>query len=137
MSSKCLVHKRFEPEFKKGIRLVEKLGRHPVEVARDVDVSATTVRRWIREYGTKGNSAFPEKGNLHPADEETLKTKKANQGSRRGERHSQKSYGHLRQGREISCLFIKGHRSAFSVTATPVLDISCYAKERMYLQKTV
>ena len=75
--SESKFHKKFDPEFKKEIvRLVEELGRSPVEVAKDIDVSATTVRRWIREYGTQGDLALPGKGNLHPADEETRRMKK-------------------------------------------------------------
>ncbi len=69
--------KRFDPEFKKEmVRLVEELGKSPVEVAKDIDVSPTSVRRWIKEYGTSGDAAFPGKGKLHLADEEARKMKK-------------------------------------------------------------
>ena len=70
-------HKRFDPEYKKEIvRLVEELGKSPVKVAKDIDVTPTTVRRWVQQYGTNGNTAFPGKGKLHPEDEEMRKIKK-------------------------------------------------------------
>jgi transposase len=55
---------------------LKSLGGLLSKYAKDIDVSVTTVRRWIKEYGTKGDLAFPGKGNLHPADEETRRMKK-------------------------------------------------------------
>lgn len=72
-------HKRFDPEYKKEIvRLVEELGKSPSEVAKDVGVTSTSIRRWVQQYGTHGNASFPGKGNLHPEDEEMRKLKKRN-----------------------------------------------------------
>lgn len=67
-------HKQFDPEYKKEmVRLVEELGRSPVDVAKDIGVTATSVRRWVKQYGSQGQASFPGKGNLHPADEEARK----------------------------------------------------------------
>jgi transposase len=75
--SESKYNKRFDPDYKKDIvRLVEELGKSPVQVAKDIGVTTTTIRRWVKEYGTHGNKAFPGKGNLHPADEEMRKLKK-------------------------------------------------------------
>ncbi len=63
-------HKQFDPAYKKEmVRLVEELGKSPADVAKDIGVTATSVRRWVRQYGHQGEAAFPGKGNLHPADE--------------------------------------------------------------------
>ncbi len=72
-------HKRFDSEYKKVIvRLVEELGKSPVEVAKDINVSAQSVRCWVQQYGTHGSAAFPGKGKLHPEDKEMRKLKKRN-----------------------------------------------------------
>lgn len=65
-------HKQFEPGFKKEmVRLVQELGRSPVEVAKEIGITATSMRRWIKEYGNEADPrVFPGKGNQHPADEE-------------------------------------------------------------------
>ena len=77
--SESKYHKRFDPEYKKEIvRLVEELGKSPVEVAKDINVSTQSVRRWVKQYGTHGSDAFPGKGKLHPEDEEIRKLKKCN-----------------------------------------------------------
>lgn len=70
-------HKQFDPEYKKEmVRLVEELGKSPVKVAKDIGVTATSVRRWVKQYGSQGKDSFPGKGNLHPADEEARKRDK-------------------------------------------------------------
>jgi transposase len=70
-------HKQFDPEYKKEmVRLVEELGKLPVKVAKDIGVTATSVRRWIKQYGSKGNDSFLGKGNLHLADEAARKRDK-------------------------------------------------------------
>lgn len=77
--SESKYHKKFDPEYKKEmVRLIEELGKSPVEVAKDIGVTSQSVRRWVQQYGTHGNTAFPGKGKLHPEDEEIRKLKKRN-----------------------------------------------------------
>jgi len=65
---------KFTAEYKKEIvRLVTELGRKPAEVAQDIGVTATTVRRWVKQLKENGKNAFPGKGNLTPEDEERRK----------------------------------------------------------------
>jgi len=65
---------KFTSEYKKEIvRLVNELGKKPAEVAKDIGVTATTVRRWVRQFNENGNQVFPGKGNLTPEDEERRK----------------------------------------------------------------
>ena len=52
------------------VRLVTDLGKKPAEVAEDIGVSATSVRRWVRQYSIHGEDAFPGKGKLRPTDAE-------------------------------------------------------------------
>ena len=54
---------------KEIIKLVTEQGKKVTHVARDIDVSEATVRRWVKEYGEHGNDAFPGKGKLRPEDE--------------------------------------------------------------------
>ena len=66
--------KRFDPEYKKEmVRLVEELGKSPADVAKDIGVTATSIRRWVKQYGSHDEASFPGKGNLHPADEAVRK----------------------------------------------------------------
>jgi len=69
--------KRFDPKYKKEmVRLVEELGKSPVDVAKDIGVTPTSIRRWVKQYGSHGEASFPGKGNLHPVDEEARKREK-------------------------------------------------------------
>ena len=69
--------RNFSVEYKKEIiKLVTEQGKKVTHVAKDIDVSEATVRRWVKEYGTHGNEAFPGKGKLHPEDEEIRLMKK-------------------------------------------------------------
>ena len=69
-------HKQFDPEYKKEmVRLVEELGKSPADVAKDIGVTSTSVRRWVRQYGNQGEAAFPGK-NLYPTDEAVRKRDK-------------------------------------------------------------
>ncbi len=57
-------HKRFDQEYKKEmVRLVEELDKSPLDGAKDIDVSATSVRRWVVQFGSQGSVSFPGKGN--------------------------------------------------------------------------
>ena len=52
--------KKFTNDYKKEmVRLVTDLGKKPAEVAEDIGVSATSVRRWVRQYSIHGEDAFP------------------------------------------------------------------------------
>ena len=65
---------KFTSGYKKEIvRLITELGEKPTEVAQDIGVTATTVRRWVKQLKENGESAFPLKGNLTPEDEERRK----------------------------------------------------------------
>lgn len=67
----------FTPEYKKEIiRLVIEQGKKVKDVAADIGVTETSVRRWIKQYGDHGENAFPGKGKLRPEDEEIRKLKK-------------------------------------------------------------
>lgn len=69
--------REFAVEYKKEIiKLVTEQGKKVTHVAKDIGVSEATVRRWIKEYGTHGEDAFPGKGKLRPEDEELRKLKK-------------------------------------------------------------
>jgi transposase len=70
-------HKQFDPEYKKEmVRLVEEPCKSPVKVAQDIGVTATSIRRQVKQYGSQGKDSFPGKGKLHPADEEVRKRDK-------------------------------------------------------------
>ena len=70
-------NKQFDSEYKKEmVRLVEELGKSPADVAKDIGVTATSVRRWVKQYGSQGEDAFPGKGKLYPADEAVRKRDK-------------------------------------------------------------
>ncbi len=71
--------KKFTNDYKKEmVRLVTDLGKKPAEVAEDIGVSATSVRRWVKQYSLHGDEAFPGKGRLRPADAEQRALEKEN-----------------------------------------------------------
>jgi transposase len=62
-------NKKFTEDYKKEIvKLITVLGKKPVDVAKDIGVTPTSIRRWILLYSTHGEAAFPGKGNLRPDD---------------------------------------------------------------------
>ena len=63
--------KIFTAEYKKEIiKLVTEAGKKIGDVARDIGVSDTTIRKWIKLNSEHGEVAFPGKGYLRPEDEE-------------------------------------------------------------------
>lgn len=61
----------FSREFKReAAQLVIVRGVSVAQASRDLDVHATVLRRWVREFGSNGPDAFPGKGQLKPDDEE-------------------------------------------------------------------
>jgi len=61
----------FSAEFKHlAAQLVVLRGVSVAQASRDLDVHATALRRWVREFGSGGRDAFPCKGHLGPDNEE-------------------------------------------------------------------
>lgn len=70
--------KAFTAEYKKEIiRLITETGKSVADVAKDIGVTETSVRRWLKQYGEHGEDAFPGKGKLRPEDEELRRLKRA------------------------------------------------------------
>jgi len=61
----------YSREYKReAAQLVTARGVSVAQAARDLDVHATVLRRWEREFGSSGPDAFPGKGQMKPDDEE-------------------------------------------------------------------
>ncbi|QUH24919.1 transposase [Serpentinicella alkaliphila] len=59
----------FTEDYKKEIvKLVTELGKKPTDVAKDIVVTPTSIRRWVKQYSIHGENAFPGKGKLRPED---------------------------------------------------------------------
>jgi transposase len=70
---------KFTDDYKKEIvKLITELGKKPTEVARDIGVTPTSIRRWVSLYSTHGDTAFPGKGNLRPEDAKQKALEKEN-----------------------------------------------------------
>lgn len=70
--------KAFTAEYKKEIiRLITETDKSVADVAKDIGVTETSVRRWLKQYGEHGEDAFPGKGKLRPEDEELRRLKRA------------------------------------------------------------
>ncbi len=61
----------FSREFKlEAIRLVKERGVSIVQASRDLDVGENVLRRWIREFSSKHEQAFPGQGQVRPEQQE-------------------------------------------------------------------
>ncbi|SCZ11913.1 transposase [Alkaliphilus peptidifermentans DSM 18978] len=70
---------KFTEDYKKEIvKLVTELGKKPTDVAKDIGVTPTSIRRWVKQYSLHGEDAFPGKGKLRPADAEQKRLEKEN-----------------------------------------------------------
>jgi len=71
--------RKFTQEFKiEAVKLITEGRRRVSEVARDLDISATVLRRWKRELEVDPEQAFPGKGKLKARDEEIASLKREN-----------------------------------------------------------
>jgi len=63
--------RQFGREFKReAVQLVTARGVSVAQAARDIDVHATVLRRWIRQYGNDPAGAVPGHCQMTPADDE-------------------------------------------------------------------
>ena len=66
-----MTRRQFSREFKReAVQLVTVRGVSVAQAARDIDVHATVLRRWIKRYGNDPAGAFSGKGQMPPADDE-------------------------------------------------------------------
>lgn len=66
-----MTRRQFSREFKReAVHLVTVRGVSVAQAARDIDVHATVLRRWIKQSGNDPAGAFPGKGQMKPADDE-------------------------------------------------------------------
>jgi len=70
--------KPYARDFKvEAVKLVTEQGLPRKQVARDLGVDLTTLRRWIAEFEADGERAFPGQG--HARDEELARLRRENE----------------------------------------------------------
>jgi transposase len=71
--------RKYSREFKiEAVRMITQLNLSVAEVARDLDVSGTVLRRWKKELASGGEQAFPGNGKLTGEQEELRKLREEN-----------------------------------------------------------
>ena len=59
--------RKFSREFKiEAVKLVRERGVKVAQAARDLDVHATVLRSWVREFARDPREAFPGNGQMKP-----------------------------------------------------------------------
>ena len=69
--------RRFSREFKlEAVKLASQEGVSVAQIARDLGVWETVLRRWKQQYEEKGQQAFGGSGRVAPRDEELVQLKR-------------------------------------------------------------
>jgi transposase len=69
--------KQFSNQFKiDAVKLVTEQGYNVSEAARNLGIHHSSLRRWIKQFETSGNQAFPGKGHMSPEKEEIDRLRK-------------------------------------------------------------
>ena len=67
----------FSREFRRqAVHLVTQRGVSVAQAARDLDLRATVISRWIREFGDRPTRAFPGKSQMSAGDEEARRLRR-------------------------------------------------------------
>ena len=70
----------YTKEFKQqAVTLFETSGKSKTQIARDLGISDSALSKWCKEFGERGNTAFPGKGHQTPLEEEMRKLKRENE----------------------------------------------------------
>jgi len=65
-----MTRREFSREFKReAVLLIRQRGVSVTQAVRDLDLHATVLRRWIREFGDSPDGASSGKGQMRPEDE--------------------------------------------------------------------
>jgi transposase len=71
--------KRLSKQFKvDAVKLVIEEGYKVSEAARNLGIHHSSLRRWIKEFKSEGEQAFPGKGHMTPEKEELYRLRKEN-----------------------------------------------------------
>ena len=63
--------RKFGREFKlEAVKLVRDRGVSVAQAARDLDVHENVLRKWVREFGSDPEQAFPGHGQMKPEQQE-------------------------------------------------------------------
>mgnify|MGYP001030235737 CR=1 FL=1 len=69
--------REFSREFKlEAVKLIKERGVTAAQAARDLDVHANVLRKWVREIATDPQQAFPGKGVMKPEQAELDRLRK-------------------------------------------------------------
>lgn len=69
--------RQYSEEFKReAVHLVTVRGVSIVQAARDLDLHATVLRRWVKAYRDDPDAAFPGHGRGKPVDEEVRRLRR-------------------------------------------------------------
>ena len=72
-----MTRRQFSHEFKReAVHLVRVRGVSVAQASRDLDVHATVLRRWIKQYGNASADAFPVRGQTTSADDEVRRLRR-------------------------------------------------------------
>lgn len=67
----------FDKEYKAmAVKRAKESDRSVSEVAKELDISPSTLHGWINKFSEHGDKAFPGSGRLHEADDELRKLRK-------------------------------------------------------------
>lgn len=58
-------------EFKiEAVRLLQSTGKSQTEIERELGIGSSNLSRWKKQYGERGEKAFPGRGRLMPEEEQ-------------------------------------------------------------------
>ncbi len=67
----------YTKEFKQqAVQLFETSGKSKTQIARDLGISDSALSKWCKEFGERGEEAFPGKGHQTAIEEENRKLKR-------------------------------------------------------------
>ena len=70
----------YTKEFKQqAVLLFETSGKSKTHIARDLGISDSALSKWCKEFGERGEEAFPGKGHQTGIEEENRKLKRENE----------------------------------------------------------
>jgi transposase len=70
----------YTKEFKQqAVTLFETSGKSKTQIARDLGISDSALSKWCKEFGARGNEAFPGKGHQTTIEAEMKSLKRENE----------------------------------------------------------